>query len=276
MLARSDKGKKIKVHFMGVGGSALSGVSIMAQKKGFLVSGCDLDPDTAYLDKLKEAGIKVMRGHDKGHLKDIDILAVSPAVVYQNKKHPEYTAAEKSGILKTWDQFVGKYLLSDKEVICVTGTHGKSTVTSMTSLLFEKASFDPCVIVGATVMEWGKNYRVGDSNIFIIEADDFYEKFLNYNPSTIILNNIEFDHPDFFRSEKHMISVYEKFVRLLKGSRNLIVNQDSPGNKKLFDSLDEAFLRSINIYGYSLSGKPLFEVVNSFRVKDIKKSKSID
>ena len=271
-IALSGRIKKIKrvskkVHFMGIGGSALSGVAIMASRQGFKVSGCDLEMDASYLSKVKKAGIKVYVGHDKKHLEGIDILAVSPAVIYQNRKHPEYKTAEKMGILTTWDQFVGKYLLREKETLCITGTHGKSTTTAMASLLFEKAGLDPSCLVGATVKEWGSNYRIGNGNFFVIEADDFYEKFLNYQPSTIILNNIEFDHPDFFKNEAEMINSYLKFVRLLQGAKNLIINQDSPGNGKLLRLLDKKFVKSINVCGYTLLDDPPFRLAKSLRSK---------
>jgi UDP-N-acetylmuramate--alanine ligase len=257
---------------MGIGGSALSGVAIMAKREGFSVSGCDLEKDTAYLEKVKKEGIKIFTDHDEEHLKNVDILAVSPAIVYLNKKHPEFVKAKKRGILQIWDEFVGKYLLKNKEVICVTGTHGKSTTTSLAAVLFEDAGIDISSIVGAKVKKWGSNYRSGKSKLFIIEADDFYEKFLNYNPSTIILNNIEFDHPDFFKSEGDMITSYEKFVKLLKKNNNLIVNQDSLGNKKLFDKLPLKLLNEINIYGYTLSDNPKIKLKNSVKGSILKAS----
>ena len=257
--------KKTHVHFMGIGGSALSGIAVIAKKEGYEVDGCNLEEDTAYLKIVKDAGIKVFTGHDQSHLAGVDILAVSPSVVYLNKSHQEFKLGKRRGILKIWDQFVGEHVLVDKEVICVTGTHGKSTTTTMAALLFEKAGLNPSALIGAKVREWKSNYRIGKSKYFIIEADDFYEKFLSFAPSTIILNNIEFDHPDFFNSEEHMVNSYAKFVRLLRGPKNLIINQDSYGNKKLIDKLGKEFLDTINIYGYSLTGKPYFELERSLK-----------
>jgi UDP-N-acetylmuramate--alanine ligase len=193
--------------------------------------------------------------------------------LYQNVKHPEYLEAKSQGKNVTWDEFVGKYLLKGKENICITGTHGKSTTTSMAALLFEAASYDPSAIIGAKINQWGTNYRVGKSKYFIIEADDFYNKFYNYKPSTAIINNIEFDHPDFFKSEEDMMNSYLNFVKLLQGKRNLIVNQDSEGNKILMKRLGNKFLKKINVYGYTL-GDPQFNVENSFAVKLVKKSKT--
>lgn len=256
---------------MGIGGSALSGVSIMAKKAGFKVDGCDLEKNTSYLEKVKKEGIKVFTKHHKKHLIGVDILAATPAVVFQNRKHPEYLVAKEKNIFMTWDEFLGKYLLENKETICITGTHGKSTTTSLAALLFEKAELDPSVIIGAKIGEWTTNYRVGKGKYFIIEADDFYEKFLNYRPSTIILNNIEYDHPDFFSSENDMISSYLKFIRLLEGRKNLILNQDSLGNEKLFSILPKSLSKRINIFGYTFFENPRISIRNS--VKIVLKSK---
>ncbi|MGD8744528.1 MAG: UDP-N-acetylmuramate--L-alanine ligase [Candidatus Woesebacteria bacterium] len=267
--------KNKRVHFLGIGGSALSGVAVIAKSMGFDVTGCDLEEDTAYMQEVIDAGIKVYKGHSDKHIKDADILAATPAVVYSNKDHPEYKVGKKTGKLMMWDEFLGDYLLEGKESICITGTHGKSTTTSMAAVLFEKAEKDPLAIIGAKLKEWGRNYRVGKGKYFIIEADDFYEKFLNYNPSTIILNNIEFDHPDFFKSEDHMLEVYKKFVKLLTNKKNLIINQDSEGNGKLMEILGEDFLQSINLYGYTFGEDALFKVKNSCNLTVLERNKEV-
>ena len=248
---------KMKVHFMGIGGSGISAVAALAKNHGFNVSGCDLEKSTAYSDKLNKAKIKVFTGHNVGHIKNYDLLVVSPAIIYQNLNHPEYQKALKENKVVVWNKFVGEYLLTDKNVIAVSGTHGKGTTTAMASLLFEFAQLDPNVIIGATVPQWSSNYRIGDSDIFIIEADEFYEKFLDYFPSTIIINNIEFDHPDYVKNENEKIKSFEKFCRLLKNDRNLIVNLDSQGVIRLLEKLKN--IRGLTTYGYSLNPNPGFK-----------------
>ena len=261
-----------KIHFMGIGGSACSGVSLLAKNAGFEVTGCDIADETPYLSKVKEAGIKTFVGHDSIHLNDSDLLLISPAIEFQSNDNPEYLEGKKRDILETWDKFVGDFLLEGKNVICVAGTHGKSTTSSLAGLVFEKAGLDPSVLIGAKVKEWNSTYKVGDSDFFIIEADEFSEKFLNYQPTTILLNNIEFDHPDFFKSEDQMFSSYAKFVKLLKASSNLIINMDSPGIKKLFDILGDNFLKTINIYGYTFNGNPLLKIQNITKINIVEKN----
>lgn len=247
--------KKTKVHFIGIAGSGMSGVAAIAAKKGYLVSGCDLDPDTPYAKELKNLKIKIYTGQSASHLKDIDLLAVTPAVFFQDKADEEIKIGKKKKIILTWQEFLGKYLQKNSEVICIAGTHGKSTTTAMASLLFAKANLDPNVIIGATIPEWHANYRVGKSKLFITEADEFFDNFLNYSPEVIIMNNIEFDHPDYFKDEKHMFLSFKKFILKLKGKKILIYNKDSQGIKKLFSLLGKKSLSQINLYGYSLKDK---------------------
>lgn len=206
---------KVKVHFMGVGGSGMAGVSFLASKMGYEISGCDL-----------ETG-----GHNVKHLKDIDLLVVTPAVFYQSAKHPELLEGQKRKIVLTWQEFLGKYLHKGKKVICVAGTHGKSTTTAMAGKLLENAGLDPLVNLGANYKEWSGGARFGKGEYFVTEADEFFDNFLNYHPEIIILNNIEFDHPDYFKSEKQMLDSYRKFIGNLVGRKILITQKDSLNKK---------------------------------------------
>ncbi len=259
------------IHFIGIGGSAISAVSIIAKKLGYIVSGCDLEEDTAYLAKVRKVIKEVFIGHGKKHLEGVDMVVVTPAVFFQNKNHPEILEAKRKKILMTWQKFLGKFLHKGKKVICITGTHGKSTTTAMSALVFERAGLDPNVIVGAKVPEWEGNYRYGKGDIFVTEADEFYDNFLNYYPDAIVLNNIEFDHPDYFNSEKEVIKSFYRFIVKLRGRKILIINQDSPGIKKLFNLLPGDLLDSIDVRGYTFRDNSLVKVKKSAKVKILKK-----
>ncbi len=127
----------------------MSAVAQIARSQGYQISGCDLSLDTPYIEKVRKPGIKLYSGHSPAHLDNADILAVTPAVFYQNDDHPETALGKEKGILTKWQDFMGKYLHRDKYVICVAGTHGKSTTTAMAGLLLEKAGLDPTVEVGS-------------------------------------------------------------------------------------------------------------------------------
>jgi UDP-N-acetylmuramate--alanine ligase len=261
-----------KIHFMGIGGSGMAAAALLAVKQGYEVSGCDLQESTAYSKKMNEYVPKIFVGHDKSHVCNVDALIVTPAVLFINKNHPEVVEAKKRMFVMTWEEFLGKYLQKGKEVIAIAGTHGKSTTTALLSLIFEKAGKDPSVVVGGTLKEWGVNSREGKSNIFVTEADEFYDNFLNYTPSVIILNNIEYDHPDFFKTEDAMVDSFAKFVRKLERKKILVVNQDSIGIKRLFAKLGNHFLKILDIYGYTFGINPIVKVNKTFKIKLVKKN----
>ena len=196
----------MKVHFMGISGSGMSVVAEIAKSQGYEVTGCDLKTD----------------GHDPAHLKDIDILAVTPAVFFQSAQHPELLEGQKKGIAMTWQEFMGKYLHKNKFVICIAGTHGKSTTTAMTGKVLTEAGLDPTVELGAS------GHRIGYGKYFVSEADEYYGNFLNYEPDIIILNNIELDHPEYFGSLEKVLEMFQKFVDRLKVGGTIIYNNDSP------------------------------------------------
>ena len=238
---------KKKVHFMGVGGSGMAGVANLASKMGYVVTGCDLEESTAYSNQT-------FHGHSKDHLKDADLLVVTPAVYFQPKKNEELVEGEKRGIALSWQEFLGKYLQKGKEVICIAGTHGKSTTTAMIGKLLEDAGFDPLVNFGANYKDWSGGSRFGKGKYFVTEADEFFDNFLNYSPDIIILNNVEFDHPDYFKSEDQIFESFAKFIGRLIGDKVLIINDDSEGIKKLLNQADTTGLKIIK---YSLKDNNL-------------------
>ena len=211
----------------------MSAVAQIAHAQGYEVSGCDLNLDTPYIVKVKKLGIPIFSGHTEKHLENIDILAVTPAVFFQSTHNPELTTAKSQGILMTWQEFMGNYLHKNKFLICVAGTHGKSTTTTMAGLLLEAAGFDPTVEVGATVPAWHSNVRIGQSKYFISEADEFYDNFSSYKSDVIILNNIEMDHPEYFHTTDRLLQSFQKFIDHLKTGGTLIYNSDSPLIHKL-------------------------------------------
>ncbi len=220
----------------------MNGIAYLAKEMGYLVTGCDLEESTAYSDNF-------YHGHSPDHLKNIDLLVVTPAVFYQNPDNSELVEAQKRKIVITWQDFLGKYLQKGKKVICVAGTHGKSTTTAMVGKLLADAGLDPLVNLGANYKDWNGGARFGKGDYFVTEADEFFDNFLYYHPEIIILNNIEFDHPDYFKSEKQIFDSYKRFIGNLVGEKVLIVNGDSPGVEKILKEIDTS---NIKVITYSL------------------------
>lgn len=235
---------------MGIAGSGMSAVAQIAHHLGYEVSGCDLKVDSNYIEPLKKLGIDIHSGHSEDHLKGIDILAVTPAVFYKSDSHPEVVKAKERGILMKWQEFMGRYLHEDKTLICIAGTHGKSTTTTMVGLLLENAGLDPTVEVGATVKEWNNNIRLGKGEFFVSEADEYHNNFIHYHPNIIILNNIELDHPEYFHTLDKLIDTHLSFINNLKQKGVLIYNSDSQGIISLLPKITRT---DITIIPYSLS-----------------------
>lgn len=211
----------MRIHFVGIGGSGISGIAFLSEKLGYKVSGCDLEAKTYYRENI-------IQGHDPSHVRGADLVVVSPALLYDKNLNPEILEAKKTGKLMTWQEFLGSVLLKNKKLICIAGTHGKSTTTAMAGKMLIDAGFDPTVVVGAFVPEWGGNSRFGKGEYAVVEADEFNNNFLHYHPDIAIINNIEFDHPDFFKNEEDVRESFRKFIGNLTGDKILITSEDSP------------------------------------------------
>ena len=242
---------KRKVHFMGICGSGAAPIAIIAKNNGFDVSGCDLNASGYYNDALVGNNIEVLKGHDLSHIQDIDILAISPAILDISPNHPEILEAKKRGILMTWQEFSAKYVQNEKFVISIAGTHGKSTTTVLMGLVLENGGLDPIVEAGTTFKNWGGGYRLGKSNYFVCEADEFNNNFLNYSSSIAIINNVEMDHPEFFKDINEVKASFKNFIKKLKGPKILIVNEDSAAIREILCELKD-WLRekAVRVIGY--------------------------
>lgn len=252
----------MKLHFVGIGGSGISGVARLAIQMGYEVTGCDIEENTAYVKGI-------FKGHDPEHIKDTDLVVVSPAVLFQDKENREVAEAKKQDKLTTWQEFLGKVLLKGKKLICIAGTHGKSTTTAMVGKLLIDNGFDPIVVLGAEVPEWGGNSRFGKGRYAVVEADEFNNNFLNYHPQIAVINNIEFDHPDFFKSEQEVKDAFVKFTRNLVGEKILITQKDSLGKRfdlKVFGEHNQQNANMVYILGKKLGIKEekIIESLESF------------
>lgn len=215
----------------------MSAAAEIAKVYGYEVSGCDLKTG----------------GHDVSHLEGVDILAVTPAVFLQSSQHSELKTAQLKGIVMTWQEFMGKYLHKDKQVICIAGAHGKSTTTALAGLLLESAGLNPTVELGAKVPAWNANFRVGQGKYFVSEADEYYHNFLNYHPQIVILTMIEMDHPEYFQTFDKVLDAYKQFIELLSPHGVLIYNSSDSGVSQLIKSLDA---RRYTLIPYSISDFP--------------------
>ena len=239
-----------KIYFIGIGGIGVSALARFYLKRGDKVFGSDL-VSSEITEKLKKEGAKIYINSQNGKYlsSNFDLVIYSPAIF---KDHLELKKAKKLS-LKTlsYPQALGQ-IIKNYFSIAVAGTHGKSTTTALISLILIKAGFDPNVIIGAKLKEFGdSNCRVSNSNYFVFEADEWRSSFLNYFPKIIILTNIEKEHLDCYRNLNEILRTFKNFVNHLPKDGWLIVNRDDKNLKKFI----KIFKKKTNVLSFSLKQK---------------------
>ena len=212
-----------KIHMVGIGGVSMSGIAEILVNFGFQVTGSN-NVETETTKKLEKNGIKLSIGHNKENITDQDVVVYSAAIKQDN---PELVAAKEKNIpIIERADFLGEITRCYKDTITVSGTHGKSTTTSMVSLCFLEALKDPSIQVGADIKQLDGNYKVGNSEYFIIEACEYVESFLKFSPKSEIILNIDNDHLDYFKTFENIKNAFIKYVKLLPDDGLLVVNGD--------------------------------------------------
>ena len=214
-----------KIHMIGIGGVSMSGIAEILVHWGFTVTGSDT-AQSEYTDNLILHGIPVKIGHDIEGAKKADLIIYTAAI---SQDDPELLEARKSYIptIERAD-FLGLLTKVFNDTICISGTHGKTTTTSMISSCFLEGKLDPTIQVGAYLKQINGNYRLGNSEYFIIEACEYVESFLKFYPKTEVILNIDNDHLDYFKDMEHIVSAFKKYVKLLPANGLLVINSDDP------------------------------------------------
>ena len=237
--------KKYKnIHMIGIGGISMSGIAAILQNWGFNVTGSDLS-DSEAVQLLLKKGIKVVVGHNVEDVKNSNVVIYSAAI---KQDDPEMLEAKRLGIptIERAD-FLGEITRCYKDTICISGTHGKTTTTSMVSLCFLEALKDPSIQVGALLKPINGNYRVGNSEHFIIEACEYVESFLKFSPKAEIVLNIDNDHLDYFKTFDNIKNAFIKYVKLLPNDGILVINADDS------NCLDLSKYTSASVYTYGIN-----------------------
>ena len=242
-----DNLKKYKnIHMIGIGGVSMSGIAEILHNWGFTVTGSDW-ADSETVQTLVKRGIKVTVGHNLEDVKNADVVVYSAAI---KPEDPEMLEAKKFNIptIERAD-FLGEITRCFNDTICISGTHGKTTTTSMISLCFVKALADPSIQVGAYLKPLDGNYRVGNSEHFIIEACEYVESFLKFSPKAEIILNIDNDHLDYFKNFENIKKAFIKYVKLLPDNGILVLNGDD------LNCLELANYTNASIITYGIDNK---------------------
>lgn len=242
-----DNIKKYKnIHMIGIGGVSMSGIAAILTHWGFTVTGSDAF-DSESVKSLLAKGIKVTIGHNLEDISKSDIVVYSAAI---KEDDPEMMEAKKLNIptVERAD-FLGEITKCYKDTICISGTHGKTTTTSMVSLCFIEGLKDPSIQVGAFLKQIDGNYKVGNSEHFIIEACEYVESFLKFSPKAEIILNIDNDHLDYFKNFDNIKNAFIKYVKLLPNDGLLVLNGDDS------NCLDMKFYTSAKTITYGITNK---------------------
>ena len=225
----------MRIHFIGIGGIGVSALARYYLLKGHKITGSDL-ASSEITDALKKPGVKIYIGKHKAKnvSENVDLVVYSPAVRPDN---PEVKEAKKKKIkVQSYPKALGK-LTKEHFTIAVAGSHGKSTVAAMIGLLLRKAKFDPTVIIGTKLKEFGdSNCRVGKSKYLVIEADEHFGSFLNYHPEIIVLVTLGVDHLDYYKNLNNLFKTFKKFIDNLQKEGTLVANIDDKNIKKIIPS----------------------------------------
>ena len=199
------------VHFIGIGGVSMSSLALISKKAGAVVTGSDSScGDT--VEMLRREGITVFNGQKEGQTDGADAVVYTAAV---HPGNPEYDGAVKSGVpLFTRAEYLGSMMKAYRDRIGVAGTHGKTTTTSMLSLIALHSGLDPTVVSGAPDRRLGGAYRLGGTGTFIFEACEYTDSFLSFFPTTALVLNVEREHVDYFKSDEQLIRSFGKYASI--------------------------------------------------------------
>ncbi|MEE2522762.1 UDP-N-acetylmuramate--L-alanine ligase [Pseudarthrobacter sp. J75] len=229
MTSTETPGPLGRVHFIGIGGVGMSAVARIMVARGVPVSGSDAK-DLPVMADLAAAGARIAVGYDAGNLGDATTVVAGSAIRQDN---PELAAAREAGLPVLHRSEALAAIMATDTVVAVAGTHGKSTTTSMITVLLRGAGLDPSFAIGANVPALGVNAADGATDIFVAEADESDGSFLNYSPQLAVVTNVEPDHLDHYGTAEAVYASFDKFSELLPADGALIVCADDAGAEAL-------------------------------------------
>ncbi|MBR0566686.1 UDP-N-acetylmuramate:L-alanyl-gamma-D-glutamyl-meso-diaminopimelate ligase [Azoarcus sp. L1K30] len=229
------------IHILGVCGTFMGGVALLARAAGHRVTGCDANVYPPMSTQLEEQGIALTEGFDPAQLELApDIYVVGNAI---SRGNPLLEAILDRGLpYVSGPQWLAEHVLAGRWVLAVAGTHGKTTTTSLLAWMLEDAGLNPGFLVGGVPQNFGLSARLTDSPFFVIEADEYdtafcdkRSKFVHYRPRTVILNNLEFDHADIFADLGAIETQFHHLVRTLPQSGRIIANAAEPALQRVIE-----------------------------------------
>ena len=229
------KDKDKKIHFIGIGGISMSGLAAVLLNSGFKVSGSD-SKDSPIVEKLRTEGAEIYIGHSRDNIKDVDLVVYTAAIPSDN---PEIIEAKEKNIqLMDRAEFLGHIMKGHKYNVAVSGTHGKTTCTSMLSHVTLAADLDPTILVGGELDAIGGNFRIGNSEYFLTEACEYKRSFLKFFPYVGVILNIDADHLDCYKDIDDITDTFGKFSKIIPNDGYLVGYGDDERVKNIMDKAE--------------------------------------
>ncbi|MBQ3426859.1 MAG: UDP-N-acetylmuramate--L-alanine ligase [Clostridia bacterium] len=248
-----DLKKGAHIHFIGIGGISMSGLAHIAIRDGYKVTGSDRSV-SAITNKLAGEGAIIYEGHAAENIGDAELVVHTAAVHADN---PEMAEAARRGIrLIDRAEFLGAIMKNYRHAVCVAGTHGKTTTTSMLAHALIYANTDPTISVGGELDLIGGNIRCGGSDMFVTEACEYTNSFLKFYPSIALITNIEEDHLDFFTGIEMIRESFRSFAGLTRGKGTVVAYGEDENIKLALENTD------LNIITYGMSDKNDYHAEN--------------
>ncbi len=224
----------MRIHILGICGTFMGGIALLARALGHDVSGSDTNVYPPMSTQLAERGIELMNGYDPDHIQPAPDLVIVGNVMSRGNSVVEYILNNKLPYI-SGPQWLSEHILQSRHVLAVSGTHGKTTTTGMLCWILESAGLNPGFLVGGVPQNFGISARLGelgDKACFVIEADEYdtaffdkRSKFIHYHPDTLIINNIEYDHADIFSDLAAIRREFHHMVRIVPENGLIIAKQ---------------------------------------------------
>ena len=247
-----------RVHLVGIGGVSMRPLGLVLQGMGMIVTGSDMSL-SASTQELTDRGITVYIGHHEENIRGAECVIRTAAVHNDN---PEIAAARSAGIpvferAQAWGVIMRAY----KNAVCVSGTHGKTTTTSMVTHILMEALWDPTVMIGGYLPLLGAGHRVGQGDTIVLESCEYCDSFLNFAPTLAVILNVEADHLDYFKDLADVQESFREFAMLSSGS--VLANGDDPHTVQALEGLDYV------TFGFGEHNRVRAENIRNWRQLDV-------
>ena len=245
--------KKEIIHFIGIGGIGMSGLSLIMKGQGFKVQGSDII-NNKNIDRLKKEKIKIFFGQSKNNLKDATIVVISSAIKKNNTELIE-AKRKKIPIIRRGEMLAS--IVSLMKNIVVVGSHGKTTTTSLIASIFQETRIDPTIINGGVINSIKNNAKLGNSDWSILEADESDGSFIHISPTYSIITNIDREHMDFYKSINDLKKYFINFINKVPSFGKSFVCIDDKLNNEIIK-----FIKRKNFYTYGQKDSANFIIKN--------------